>query len=104
MHEGAKLPSMWSQLQGQVYLRSDAFVAKMQALVDKEPTLTEIPHAQRRALARSLAEYADAHPRNEAIALAYLSGQHTMATIAHHFNVHYTTVSRLVKAWESAQK
>jgi putative transposase len=40
------------------------------------------------------------HDRNEAIARAYLSGQHTMAAIAAHFGVHYTTVSRLVKAYE----
>jgi len=104
VHEGARLPSVWSRLQGQIYLGSEAFVAKMQALVDKKPTLTEIPRAQRRALARSLAEYGAAHPRNEAIALAYLSGQHTMAAIARHFDVHYTTVSRLVKAYEASQQ
>ena len=53
----------------------------------------EIPRAQRRAAKRALAEFAGAHERNEAIALAYLSGQHTMAAIAAHFGVHYTTVS-----------
>lgn len=104
VHEGAKLPSVWSQLQGQVYLGSEAFVAKMQALVDKKPVLTEIPRAQRRALARALSEYAGAHPRDKAIALAYLSGQHTMAAIAKHFDVHYTTVSRLVNAYEAAHR
>ena len=104
VHEGAKLPSVWSQLQGQVYLGSDAFVAKMQALVDKKPALTEIPRAQRRALTRALSDYADAHTRDEAIALAYLSGQHTMAAIAEHFDVHYTTASRLVKIYEADQR
>jgi putative transposase len=104
VHEGARLPSVWSQLQGQVYLGSEAFVKKMQALVDKKPTLTEIPRAQRRALKRALSDYADAHARDEAIALAYLSGQHTMAAIATHFGVHYTTVSRLVKAYEAVQR
>ena len=103
VHEGAKLPSVWSQLQGQIYLGSEAFVTKMQALVDKKPALTEIPRAQRRALTRALSEYAGTYPRNEAIALAYLSGQHTMAAIANHFVVHYTTVSRLVKAYEASR-
>ena len=51
-----------------------------------------------------IAEFADAHERNEAIALAYLSGRHTMVAIAAHFGVHYTTVSRLVKAYEADQK
>ena len=36
--------------------------------------------------------------------LAYLSGQHTMSAVAAHFGVHYTTVSRLVKAYEADQK
>jgi putative transposase len=74
----------------------------MQALVDEKPDLTEIPRVQRRALKRALSEFADAHPCNEAIALAYLPGQHTMAAIAKHFDVHYTTVSRLVKVFEQS--
>ena len=45
-----------------------------------------------------------ARTRNEAIARAYLSGQHTMSAVAAHFGVHYTTVSRLVKAYEVDQK
>jgi putative transposase len=51
-----------------------------------------------------LSEFTDADPRNDAIALAYLSGQHTMAAIAQHFGVHYTTVSGLVKVFEQSQK
>jgi putative transposase len=58
------------------------------------------PRAQRRALVRALADYAQAYQRDEAIAIAYLSGQHTMAAIADYFGVHYTTVSRLVKNYE----
>ena len=84
-------------MQAQIYLGSDTFVKKMQDEVDKKPAFTEIPRAQRRALARALSDYAKAHERDEVIALAYLSGQHTMAKIAEHFGVHYTTVSRLVK-------
>ena len=104
VHEGATLPSVWSQLQGQIYLGSEAFIEKMQKLVDKKPSLTEIPRAQRRALARALTDFAGGHERNEAIALAYLSGQHTMAAIAEHFGIHYTSVSRLVKTYETNKK
>ena len=104
VHEGTRAPSVWSELQGHIYLGPKAFIEKMQALIDKQPSLTEIPRAQRRAAKRALAEFASAHERNEAIALAYLSGQHTMAAIAAHFGVHYTTVSRLVKAYEADQK
>ena len=76
---------------------------KMQALVGTKPSLAEIPHAQRRVLKRALADLAGEHERNKAIALAYLSGQHTMAAIAEHFGMHYTSVSRLVKAYEAEQ-
>ena len=100
VHEGKGLPSVWSELQGQIYLGSTAFVEKMQLEIDKQPKLFEVPKAQRRALKRELAEYASAYPRDEAVALAFLSGQHTMAAIAIHFGVHYTTVSRLVKLHE----
>jgi AraC-like DNA-binding protein len=76
----------------------------MQTLVDQQPATTEVPRAQRRALIRALSDFAQKNERNEAIALAYLSGQHTMASIAQHFGVHYTTVSRLVKAHEALQR
>lgn len=104
VHEGARLPSVWSQVQGQIYLGSEKFVKKIQTLVDKKPTVAEVPLAQRRALKRALSDFARAHERDEAIALAYLSGEHTMAAIAEHFGVHYTTVSRLVKVYEAAQR
>jgi REP-associated tyrosine transposase len=103
VHEGARLPSVWSQLQGQIYLGSEAFVKKMQALIEQKPSLEEIPRAQRRAIAQPLSDYAEHYPRDEAMARAYLSGQHTMAEIARHFDVHYATVSRAVKRFEQTQ-
>ena len=74
----------------------------MHAEVDRKPTLTEIARMELSALAWALSDYAMMHEREEAIALEYLSGQHTIAKIAEHFGVHYTTVSRLVKASEAA--
>lgn len=76
------------------------FIEKMQSLINQTPSLTEIPRVQRRTV-QVLSEYEQNHPRNDAIALAYLSGQHTMTAIAAHFGVHYTTVSRWVKVYES---
>lgn len=103
VHEGARLPSVWTQLRGQIYLGSDGFVKKMQAQIEKRPALDEIPRAQRRALTRELADFERRYPRNEAMARAYLSGQHTMLAIAEHFGVHYSTVSRRVKVFEDAE-
>ena len=49
----------------------------MQARIDDASSLDEIPRAQRRALTQPLSEFANRYPRNEAMARAYLSGQHS---------------------------
>lgn len=76
---------------------------KMQAKIEKEPALNEIPRTQRRALTQPLADFERRYDRNEAMARAYLSRQHTMAAIAQHFGVHYTTVSRIVSGYENSR-
>lgn len=101
VHEGARLPSVWTQLQGQIFLGSEAFVCKMQAKIEQDHKLDEIPRAQRRAITQPLKGFEEHYQRNEAMARAYLSGQHSMAAIAKHFSVHYSTVSRAVSAFES---
>ncbi len=101
--EGKGLDSVWNHLQGQIYLGSASFIKKMQIKLDQKPKRLEIPKAQRRALARELADYANTYERDDAIAVAYLSGRHTMAAIADYFGMHFTTVSRLVKKYEAAQ-
>jgi hypothetical protein len=35
VHEGTRAPTVWSELQGQIYLEPKAFIEKMQTLVDK---------------------------------------------------------------------
>ena len=102
--EGKGLDSVWNHLQGQIYLGSASFIKKMQIKLDQKPKRLEIPKAQRWALARELADYANTYERDDAIAVAYLSGRHTMAAIADYFGVHFTTVSRLVKKYEAAQE
>lgn len=101
VHEGARLPGVWANLQGQVFLGSEDFVTQMQTRIIESPTIQEVPRAQRRAMAASLIELAEKYPRDEAMAQAYRSGQHTMLEIAKHFGVHYATVSRAVKRFES---
>lgn len=91
---------MWTQLQGQIYLGPEAFVKTMQVKIENAPALDEIPRAQRRAATQPLADFEKRYGRKEAMARAYLSGQHTMAAIARHFGVHYSTVSRMVRAYE----
>lgn len=103
VHEGARLPSVWTQLQGQIYLGSETFVKKMQSQIGKKLALDEIPRAQRRALTQPLPDFEQSYPRNEAMARAFLSGQHSMVAIAEHFGVHYSTVSRAVRVYENPE-
>lgn len=103
VQDGKNLPSVLDEVQGQIYLGSEKFVAKMRAAIEKKPGLNKTPRAHKHVLSRKLADYARAHERDAAIALAFLSGRHTMAAIADHFGVHLTTVSRLVKAHERAK-
>ena len=100
VREGAHLPSVWTRLQGQIYLGSEAFVKAMQAKIENAPALDESPRTQRRAVTQPLADFEKRYGRKDAMARAYFSGQHTMVAIARYFGVHYSTVSRMVKAHE----
>ena len=94
---GAGMPSVWERLRGQVYLGSDAFLQRIQALSDKT-SLAEIPRTQRRPLAQPLTYYREsiADPK-AAMSAAYATGDYTMRQIADAFGVHYSTVSRALK-------
>jgi len=96
--EGKTQPSPWHQLRNQVYLGSEIFIETMNALIDGNKDLSEIPSSQRRALPKQLKEYeAMAKSRNEAICNAYKSGGYSLKEIGDYFGLHYATVSRIVK-------
>lgn len=100
---GVGLPSIWDSLQRQIYLGSEGFVARMQSTISTEQSLDEIPRMQRRPIAKPLTDYlADyAHDPQLGMAMAYLTGDYAMKQVADAFGVHYTTVSRAVKAYEA---
>ncbi|WP_035382677.1 transposase [Ferriphaselus sp. R-1] len=94
---GVGLASVWEQLEGQIYLGSEAFIKRMQQIADTA-TIGEIPRAQRRPPAKPLTHYQDKHrDAKAAMVAAYATGDYTMQEIADHFGVHYATVSRAVK-------
>ena len=96
---------MWQDLRGQVYLGGEKFVTKMQKLSEKKADLSEIPRAQRRPIAKPLSHYQKQNTdRDAAMAKAYATGDYTLQEIADHFEVHYATVSRVVKRKESEQR
>ena len=66
---------------------------------ENSPSRLEIPKAQRRPRPLALQTYQQQHPdnRNAAIQAAFATGWYTMAQLAAHFGLHYTSVSRIVK-------
>jgi REP element-mobilizing transposase RayT len=103
VRDGVGLPSIWDNLRGQIYLGSAEFIARMQSTLSLDQPLEEIPRAQRRPIAKTLQHYRTQFADNPStgMALAYLSGGYAMKVIAQEFGVHYTTVSRAVKSYES---
>lgn len=95
--EGKDQPTLWQQLRGQIYLGDESFVHAQHRRLGRDDHLKEIPRAQRRPQPRPIEHYARTIPDpKRAMAKAYQSGGYTLADIANHFNVHYSTVSRAV--------
>jgi putative transposase len=79
-------------------LGDENFVEEMEAKIDKDRDLSEVPSSQRRAKARVLTEYETMYEgRNKSFLAAYKSGGYTMKAIADHFNLHYSSVSKIIK-------
>lgn len=99
--EGKSLSSPLKDVRHQLFLGDDSFVKKYHE--EKNPEeLREVSKAHKRSLAQPLSGYLKLYgERNEAMARAYLSGAYTMAEIGEHFGVHYMTVSRAVRQFET---
>ena len=83
-------------------LGSDAFVEKMRPLLEQKAELKEIPRTQRLLHRPSLMVVYKSYSRRQdhvgrAIQKAYLDYGYSMATIARHAGVHYSTVSKVIK-------
>ena len=102
IQEGKNQPSPWGHLSNQIYLGRDQFVATMQAMVDGNKDLSEVPMAQRRLPPKPLSEYEASNiGRNTAIVAAYQSGGYTLKEIGDYFGLHYSTVSGILKDHKS---
>jgi REP element-mobilizing transposase RayT len=95
--EGIGMPCIWDNLRHQIYLGSDAFIRKMQ-----KKSAQALPRAQKHF--RPLSYYSGRYKEGgRAMAEAFLSGGYTLAEVADHFGVHYTTVSRAARAREALE-
>ena len=98
--QGRNLPSLWSEVKGQVLLGSDAFVAKMRPLLEDKGALKKIPRARRWAHRPGLKSLFSARVRQDkpqrdaAIHRACLEYGYTMAAVVREAGIHYSTVSK----------
>jgi putative transposase len=102
VRQGIGQPSVWEGLRHQVFLGNEAFVERHCDPSKPLERLREVPRAQRRTLAKPLADFARQFPiRDEAMAQAFQTGVYSMKEIADFFSVHYSTVSRAVRRLEN---
>lgn len=90
----------WDQLQGQIYLGSDAFVAAHQP----NRVIREIPRRQTQAQRPSLSVLFHRHrDPSRGLHQAYRQYGYRLAEMAAQLGVHYSTVSRWLKRIEQAR-
>ena len=98
--EGISGTSPWEELKGQIYLGDGRFMEKVKGLLRNDDR--EIPRYQREAAKPDLALlFADAcsrEARNKAIYAAHVIHHYTLQQIGDHVGLHYTTVSRIIRA------
>jgi REP element-mobilizing transposase RayT len=96
--EGRGAPRPWEQVQGQIYLGSEDFIAQHQP----DRVIREIPRRQTQARRPSLGEvFQRGGGEGRLIYVAYRQYGYRLHEIAEHLGVHYATVSRRLKQAET---
>ena len=100
MRAGAWAQSPWGDLKVQVFLGHDAFGERMRSQL-RDANLADVPHLQRRPAPPALAHDMEDPECRRGMARAYRSGGYSMKAIGAYFGVHYATVSRALRRYES---
>ena len=95
--------TLWNSLKSQLYLGDDDFAGQLQQQAQAQAAEAEIPRAQRRAAAPTLAHFLAQPVRDIAIAQACATGCYSQKEIGQAFGLHYSTVSRLARAAAMSQ-
>ncbi len=97
--EGRNQPKPWEELKNQIYLGDEQFIDDMQCKILFDKDLSEIPSSQKRQLAKPLSFYESKYKdRDTAIYKSYKSGGYSLKAIGDYYKLHYSRVSRIVKA------
>lgn len=100
--EGIGQEAPWAQVQGQVLLGSERFVARLTPGLREKRSLKEIPRAQRFAGRPPLPQLVgprsrvDRAGRNQRIRRAYFEHGYSLSEIGRAVSLHYSTISRIV--------
>lgn len=98
VREGARQPTLWANLRAQLYLGDEQFVERTRNQIRINGDMAEIPRTQREPRPREIAYFRQTYSeRDEGIVRAYATGAYTMNQIARCYNIHYSTVSRVLK-------
>ena len=99
--EGKNQPSPFLKVRNQVFLGSDEFIEDMKSKVSTGKSLKGNSKKKKQKPIKTLKYYQKTYKiRNEAIAMAYLSGHYTLEQVGDFFDLSYATVSRVVKEFE----
>lgn len=99
--EGMEKESPWSELRGRVFLGSKQFMEKHEERLSQKKTEKEITKEERFANRPSLDEIfkniKTKKKRNREIYKAYEKHRYSLKEIGDYFDIHYSTVSRIIK-------
>jgi hypothetical protein len=102
--EGMASPSPWEALQGQIFLGPTTFVEGLRSQLTATRQLHEVPRVQRYADRPALATLFRDSPslsnaaRDRLISTAHVDYGYSLSAIGRALGLHYTTVSKIVKA------
>lgn len=105
--EGIKKDSPWKKLEGQILLGREGFLDNLKALITDKENVKEIPKKQRFAGRSSLSEIfryrqvKEKSIRDSGIYEAHMRQGYTLKEIADYLDIHYTTVSKVVREMEN---
>ena len=106
--DGIGGPTPWKDLKARILLGSEAFAERLRPLIEQHAGDRETPKAQRLAARPTLEILLPSGQtrslRNTAIAHAHHRHGYTLAEIATHVGLHYSTVSRIAQSADSEMK
>ncbi|MEA2022262.1 MAG: transposase [Candidatus Caldatribacteriota bacterium] len=104
---GIKAASPLKSVKEQLILGKESFTSKIEHLLQGKEKLKEIPRKQRyitRPPLNAVLKFRDKKERNQVMYIAHLQYAYTLKEIAEYLNIHYTTVSKVVKKIEGEDK